>query len=167
MDEFSLIVLGGENKYICDICNSQEEFFLCENCFKKYNSGFERNINNFKITGKELSKKIDRILEFNKYKSEFLNKKIILDKYRPAIESRIKLEESKINSYKEEAKKYQKLLINQKDKNNGLSIILKDLEKEKKIDEVKYDLINSGINFSGLNVNNDKDEIIKLKLEIF
>ena len=146
MDEFSLIVLGDENKYICDICNSQEEFLLCENCFKKYNSAFEENINNFKTTGKELSKKIESLLNFNKYKSQHLNKRIKSDKYKPVMESRIKQEEMMISVYKEEVQKYQNMLIKQKDKNVGLSFILKDLEKEEnKTDEIKNDSITLNI----------------------
>ena len=167
MDEFSLIVLGDENKYICDICNSQEEFLLCENCFKKYNSAFEENINNFKTTGKELSKKIESLLNFNKYKSQHLNKRIKSDKYKPVMESRIKQEEMMISVYKEEVQKYQNMLIKQKDKNVGLSFILKDLEKEEnKTDEIKNDSINSVINFSAIDFNNNKNDIIKLKNEI-
>ena len=166
MDEFSLIVLGDENKYICDICNSQEEFLLCENCFKKYNSAFEENINNFKTTGKELSKKIESLLNFNKYKSQHLNKRIKSDKYKPVMESRIKQEEMMISVYKEEHQKYQNMIIKQKDKNVRLSTILKDLEKENKTDEIKNDSINSVINFSAIDFNNHKNDIIKLKNEI-
>ena len=166
MDEFSLIVLGDENKYICDICNSQEEFLLCENCFKKYNSAFEENINNFKTTGKELSKKIESLLNFNKYKSQHLNKRIKSDKYKPVMESRIKQEEMMISVYKEEHQKYQNMIIKQKDKNVRLSTILKDLEKENKTDEIKNDSINSVINFSAIDFNNNKNDIIKLKNEI-
>ena len=166
MDEFSLIVLGDENKYICDICNSQEEFLLCENCFKKYNSAFEENINNFKTTGKELSKKIESLLNFNKYKSQYLNKRIKSDKYKPVMESRIKQEEMMISVYKEEHQKYQNMIIKQKDKNVRLSTILKDLEKENKTDEIKNDSINSVINFSAIDFNNNKNDIIKLKNEI-
>ena len=113
-----------KNIYRCNICNSEEEFLLCDDCFKNYISKFEDNINNFLNTEKSIIKKIDLILTFNNEKSKKLNHKIYLDKYKQILESRKQQEEIKIKKYKEEASKYETLIINQKDKNNGLAHIL-------------------------------------------
>ena len=157
------------NIYRCNICNnSEEEFLLCDDCFKNYISKFEDNINNFLNTEKSIIKKIDLILTFNNEKSKKLNLKIYLDKYKQILESRIQQEEIKIKKYKEEASKYENLVINQKDKNNGLEHFLKDFDFGGNINNKDKNIsFNNSLNNS--NDNNDvyRSEISKTKNEIF
>lgn len=158
------------NIYRCNICNnSEEEFLLCDDCFKNYISKFEDNINNFLNTEKSIIKKIDLILTFNNEKSKKLNHKIYLDKYKQILESRIQQEEIKIKKYKEEASKYENLVINQKDKNNGLEHFLKDNDFGGNINNKDKNIsFNNSLNNS-INDNNDvyRSEISKTKNEIF
>ena len=158
------------NIYRCNICNnSEEEFLLCDDCFKNYISKFEDNINNFLNTEKSIIKKIDLILTFNNEKSKKLNHKIYLDKYKQILESRIQQEEIKIKKYKEEASKYENLVINQKDRNNGLEHFLKDNDLGGNINNKDKNIsFNNSLNNS-INDNNDvyRSEISKTKNEIF
>jgi hypothetical protein len=160
------IINEDKNKYRCNICNSQEDCLLCDNCFKDYNSIFEDQRNNFINTGKSISKKIEILLKFNNEKSKKLNKKIYLEKYKQILESRIKQEETKINIYKEQANKYEQQKIIQQDNNNGLLLLLKDYNNN---DENNLSDINdSGINNYDFNNDNDNDDdITKIKNEIF
>ena len=156
-----------KNKYRCDICNNPNDYLLCEQCFRNYNSGFQENLNNFISTRKTLSKKIDDLLSFNIGKSEKLNKKIMLDKCKEVLESRIKQEEEKIKKYKEENNKYEISIINIKDNISGLKNILKDFEID--LDENKTDINNSSINLSNfiIECNNNNNQISNIKNEIF
>ena len=152
------IIKEDKNRYRCNICNSQEDYLLCDSCFKEINKEFEEQRNNFINTGKLISKKIDLLLTFNIEKSKKLNKKIYLEKYKQILESRIKLEETKVNLYQEQLNKYEQQIINQKDKNNGLLHLLKEYNNSKNMDD-------SGINKD--NDNNNNNDITKIKNEIF
>ena len=167
MEEFSIIK---ENDMCrCDICNSPEEYLLCEECFNKYNIAFEENLNNFVTTRNIISQKINNILSFNNSRSGKLNKAIIHNKFKQTIESLINQEKTKIEKYKEESKNYEQLLIKQKDKNSGLNCILKELEKGSKAPEFKNDSIDDSlVNLTNLYLEVDGgDKISNIKKEIF
>lgn len=154
------------NKYRCDICNNQNDYLLCIECFKKYNSCFKENLNNFINTRNSLSKKIDVLLSFHINKSEKLNKKIIKEKSKEVLESGIKQEEAKIKRYKEETNKYETLIINIKDNISGLSNFLKEFENDSNNEQNKSDINNSSINLSNFILECNNNQISILKSEI-
>ena len=159
-----------KNKYRCDICNNPDDYLLCEECFRKYNSGFQENLHNFISTRKSLSKKIDDLIAFNSGKSEKLIKKIMLEKCKEVLENRIKQEETKINKIQEENKKYETPITILKDNISGLKNILKDYGNDSNNEDIKNDIYNSSINLSNLNIgynNNNNNQISNLKNEIF
>lgn len=166
-ENFSIKPKKEEKKiFRCDICNSENDFLLCEGCFKLYNSAFEENINNLLNTEKTMVKKINNLLLFNTKKSDKLNTKIFIDKYKEILEVRISQEEFLIDKYRNESEKYKELLSKQKEKNEYLIKILENCES--KNNENNDTMYNSSINMSNLILQNDnKDSISNLKNQIF
>ena len=158
-------LISNQNKYICNICNSEDLFFLCDKCFKRYNSTYEQKKNDLEYSEKLLSKKIKDLLLFNNDKSNKLNKKLFYDKYKQILLERIKQEENNIQIFENEFKNYEKLIIEQKDKNSRLNSMLniddKDSKNNKNIYGSDIDLMNSNI------IINENDDIDKIKNEIF
>ena len=113
-----------QDEYICNICNSKDKYFICGKCFKKYNSTYLDKKNNLEKSEKSLSEKIAFLLSTNNNKSKTLNKKILSDKYKQILLEKIKQEENQIKEYEEESKKYEKIIIEQKDKNQKLNLML-------------------------------------------
>ena len=129
-----------------------DDYLLCEECFRKYNSGFQENLHNFISTRKSLSKKIDDLIAFNSGKSEKLIKKIMLEKCKEVLENRIKQEETKINKIQEENKKYETPITILKDNISGFNNILKDYGNDSNNEDIKNDIFKSSINLSNLNI---------------
>ena len=158
-------LITNQNKYICNICNSNDRYFLCDICFKKYNSTYEQKKNDLEYSEKLISKKIKDLLLFNNDKSIKLNKKLFYDKYKQVLLERTKQEENNIKKYEDEYKNYEKLIIEQKDKNSRLKAMLDTDNKEQKKEENIFDstnnLMNSDIIF------NENDDIDKIKNYIF
>ena len=155
-------LINSQNKYICNICNSDDRYFLCDICFKKYNSTYEQKKNDLEYSEKLISKKIKDLLLFNNDKSIKLNKKLFYDKYKQVLLERTKQEENNIKKYEDEHKNYEKLIIEQKDKNSRLKAMLDaDNKDEENIFDSTNNLLNSNII---VNENNDIDII---KNEIF
>ena len=154
------------NKALCDICNSYDKYFLCDYCFKKYNSVYKQKKENLEDSEKDLSKKIDCLLSYNKEKSKKLNKKIYYEKYKSILLEKIKLEENKIQELEEESKKYEKLLIEQKDKISRLNSIFNvDTKQHNSLFDSYTNLTNTNIIINE-NENNDIDEIKNQIFEI-
>ena len=154
------------NKALCDICNSYDKYFLCDYCFKKYNSVYKQKKENLEDSEKDLSKKIDCLLSYNKEKSKKLNKKIYYEKYKNILLEKIKQEENKIQELEEESKKYEKFLIEQKDKISRLkSIFNVDTKQHNSLFDSYTNLTNTNIIINE-NENNDIDEIKNQIFEI-
>ena len=158
-------LITNQNKYICNICNSNDRYFLCDICFKKYNSTYEQKKNDLEYSEKLISKKIKDLLLFNNDKSIKLNKKLFYDKYKQVLLERTKQEENKIKKYEDEYKNYEKLIIEQKDKNSRLKAMLDTDNKEQKKEENIFDSTNNLMN-SDIIVN-ENDDIDKIKNDIF
>ena len=158
-------LINSQNKYICNICNSNDRYFLCDICFKKYNSTYEQKKNDLEYSEKLLSKKIKDLLLFNNDKSIKLNKKLFYDKYKQVLLERTKQEENNIKKYEDEYKNYEKLIIEQKDKNSRLKAMLDTDNKEQKKEENIFDSTNNLMN-SDIIVN-ENDDIDKIKNDIF
>ena len=158
-------LINNQNKYVCNICNSNDRYFLCDNCFKRYNSTYEQKKNELEYSEKLISKKIKDLLLFNNDKSIKLNKKLFYDKYKQVLLERTKQEENCIKKYEEEYKNYEKLIIEQKDKNSRLKAMLNTDNKDTKDEENIFD---SKTNFMDSNIIiNKNDDIDKIKNEIF
>ena len=158
-------LINNQNKYICNICNSSDRYFLCDNCFKRYNSTYEQKKNDLEYSEKLISKKIKDLSLFNKDKSIKLNKKLFYDKYKQVLLERTKQEENNIKKYEEEYKNYEKLIIEQKDKNSRLKAMLNTDNKDPKDEENIFD---SKTNFMDSNIIiKENDDIDKIKNEIF
>ena len=158
-------LINSQNKYICNICNSDDRYFLCDICFKKYNSTYEQKKNDLEYSEKLISKKIKDLLLFNNDKSIKLNKKLFYDKYKQVLLERTKQEENNIKKYEDEHKNYEKLIIEQKDKNSRLKAMLDADNKDQKNEENIFDSTNNLLNSNIIvNENNDIDII---KNEIF
>lgn len=152
------------NKALCNICNSYDKYFLCDYCFKKYNSVYKQKKENLEDSEKILSNKIECLLSYNKEKSKKLNKKIYFDKYKNILLERIKQEENKIQELEEESKKYEKLIIGQKDKISRLNSMFNvDIKPQNSLFDSYTNLTNSNIIVNESEIN-DIDEI---KNEIF
>ena len=158
-------LITNQNKYICNICNSNDRYFLCDICFKKYNSTYEQKKNDLEYSEKLISKKIKDLLLFNNDKSIKLNKKLFYDKYKQVLLERTKQEENNIKKYEDEYKNYEKLIIEQKDKNSRLKAMLDTDNKEQKKEENIFDSTNNLMN-SDIIVN-ENDDIDKIKNDIF
>ena len=158
-------LINNQNKYICNICNSNDRYFLCDICFKKYNSTYEQKKNDLEYSEKLISKKIKDLLLFNNDKSIKLNKKLFYDKYKQVLLERTKQEENNIKKYEDEYKNYEKLIIEQKDKNSRLKAMLDTDNKEQKKEENIFDSTNNLMN-SDIIVN-ENDDIDKIKNDIF
>lgn len=153
-----------QNKALCNICNSYDKYFLCDYCFKKYNSVYKQKKEGLEGSEKLLSDKIECLLTYNREKSKKLNKKIYLDKYKNILLERIKQEENKIQELEEESKKYEKLIIGQKDKISRLNSMFNvDMKPQSSLFDSYTNLANSNI-IVNENEINDIDEI---KNEIF
>ena len=161
---------NNNNNYICGICFSNDRYFLCKKCFKRYNSVYQDKKKNLELSEESLSKRIEDLLSFNIEKSKKLNKKLFIDKYKQILQERIKQEENKIKKYEEENKEYEKLKIGQKDKNSRLNLMINsennDIKKEENTNlfDSTANLMNSNIFINESNENNDLD---KIKNEIF
>ena len=148
-----------QNKYICNICNCPDKYFLCNSCFKEYNKNYIEKKNNFEKYEKSMSEKIERLLKCNEGKSKKLNKKILFDKYKLILLDRIKQEEELTKKCDEELKKYEALIIEQIDKNNRLKGRLdEDTTKESNLFESAINLNNNNIIINE-NENKDIDDI--------
>ena len=148
-----------QNKYICNICNCPDKYFLCSFCFNKYNDNYKHKKKNFEESEKSISGKIEYLLKCNQAKSKTLNKKIHLDKYKQILLERIKQEEDLIKNYEEEFQKYEKLIIEQKDKNNRINHKLEEVNtKESNLFDSAANLGESD-NIINENKNEDIDEI--------
>ena len=158
-------LINNQNKYVCNICNSNDRYFLCDICFKKYNSTYEQKKNDLEYSEKLISKKIKDLLLFNNDKSIKLNKKLFYDKYKQVLLERTKQEENNIKKYEDEYKNYEKLIIEQKDKNSRLKAMLDTDNKEQKKEENIFDSTNNLMN-SDIIVN-ENDDIDKIKNDIF
>ena len=158
-------LINNQNKYICNICNSNDRYFLCDICFKKYNSTYEQKKNDLEYSEKLISKKIKDLLLFNNDKSIKLNKKLFYDKYKQVLLERTKQEENNIKKYEDEYKNYEKLIIEQKDKNSRLKAMLDTDNKEQKKEENIFDSTNNLMN-SDIIVN-ENDDVDKIKNDIF
>ena len=158
-------LINNQNKYICNICNSNDRYFLCDICFKKYNSTYEQKKNDLEYSEKLISKKIKDLLLFNNDKSIKLNKKLFYDKYKQVLLERTKQEENNIKKYEDEHKNYEKLIIEQKDKNSRLKAMLAADNKDQKNEENIFDSTNNLLN-SNIIVN-ENDDIDIIKNEIF
>ena len=158
-------LITNQNKYICNICNSNDRYFLCDICFKKYNSTYEQKKNDLEYSEKLISKKIKDLLLFNNDKSIKLNKKLFYDKYKQVLLERTKQEENNIKKYEDEYKNYEKLIIEQKDKNSRLKAMLDTDNKEQKKEENIFDSTNNLMN-SDIIVN-ENDDVDKIKNDIF
>ena len=158
-------LINNQNKYICNICNSNDRYFLCDICFKKYNSTYEQKKNDLEYSEKLISKKIKDLLLFNNDKSIKLNKKLFYDKYKQVLLERTKQEENNIKKYEDEYKNYEKLIIEQKDKNSRLKAMLDTDNKKQKKEENIFDSTNNLMN-SDIIVN-ENDDIDKIKNDIF
>ena len=153
-----------QNKALCNICNSYDKYFLCDYCFKKYNSVYKQKKEGLEGSEKLLSDKIECLLTYNREKSKKLNKKIYLDRYKNILLERIKQEENKIQELEEESKKYEKLIIGQKDKISRLNSMFNvDMKPQSSLFDSYTNLANSNI-IVNENEINDIDEI---KNEIF
>ena len=148
-----------QNKYICNICNCPDKYFLCSFCFNKYNDNYKHKKKNFEESEKSMAGKIEYLLKCNQAKSKTLNKKIHLDKYKQILLERIKQEEDLIKNYEEEFQKYEKLIIEQKDKNNRINHKLEEVNtKESNLFDSAANLGESD-NIINENKNEDIDEI--------
>ena len=148
-----------QNKYICNICNCPDRYFLCSFCFNKYNDNYKHKKKNFEESEKSMAGKIEYLLKCNQAKSKTLNKKIHLDKYKQILLERIKQEEDLIKNYEEEFQKYEKLIIEQKDKNNRINHKLEEVNtKESNLFDSAANLGESD-NIINENKNEDIDEI--------
>ena len=148
-----------QNKYICNICNCPDKYFLCSFCFNKYNDNYKQKKKNFEESEKSMAGKIEYLLKCNQAKSKTLNKKIHLDKYKQILLERIKQEEDLIKNYEEEFQKYEKLIIEQKDKNNRINHKLEEVNtKESNLFDSAANLGESD-NIINENKNEDIDEI--------
>lgn len=148
-----------QNKYICNICNCPDKYFLCSFCFNKYNDNYKHKKKNFEESEKSMAGKIEYLLKCNQAKSKTLNKKIHLDKYKQILLERIKQEEDLIKNYEEEFQKYEKLIIEQKDKNNRINHKLEEVNtKESNLFDSASNLGESD-NIINENKNEDIDEI--------
>lgn len=148
-----------QNKYTCNICNYPDKYFLCSSCFNKYNDNYKNRKKNFEESEKSMTGKIEYLLKCNQAKSKTLNKKIHLDKYKQILLERIKQEEDLIKNYEEEFQKYEKLIIEQKDKNNRINHKLEEGNtKESNLFDSAANLGESD-NIINENKNEDIDEI--------
>ena len=148
-----------QNKYICNICNCPDKYFLCSFCFNKYNDNYKHKKKNFEESEKSMAGKIEYLLKCNQAKSKTLNKKIHLDKYKQILLERIKQEEDLIKNYEEEFQNYEKLIIEQKDKNNRINHKLEEVNtKESNLFDSAANLGESD-NIINENKNEDIDEI--------
>ena len=148
-----------QNKYICNICNCPDKYFLCSFCFNKYNDNYKHKKKNFEESEKSMAGKIEYLLKCNQAKSKTLNKKVHLDKYKQILLERIKQEEDLIKNYEEEFQKYEKLIIEQKDKNNRINHKLEEVNtKESNLFDSAANLGESD-NIINENKNEDIDEI--------
>ena len=115
-----------------------------------------------------LSDKIKNILSFNTAKSERLNKAIIFNKCKQTLESQINQEKTEIEKYQKEFKKYDELLIKQKDKNSGLKCILSDLEKGEINNFKEESIFDSEVNLTKFILKSENNNnITHLKKQIF
>ena len=157
-----------QDEYICNICNSKDKYFICGKCFKKYNSTYLDKKNNLEKSEKSLSEKIAFLLSTNNNKSKTLNKKILSDKYKQILLEKIKQEENQIKEYEEESKKYEKIIIEQKDKNQKLNLMLNKENQANNQPKLESGIFESAINLNGSNIdfNANNDNIDNIKNEI-
>ena len=158
------------DEYICNICNSKDKYFICGDCFKRYNSTYFQKKSDLEHSEKSLSKKIIQLLSYNNNKSKQLNKKILLDKYKQILLEKIKQEENQIKKYEEESKEIEKIIIEQKDKNTRLNSMLIKENKENNEPKIESNIFESAINLNDSNIyfnNENNDNINDIKNNIY